>query len=70
MVAGELGRTPRYSTDDQLSAADLWLVPQVYSARRFGVDLAPFPRVLAVEAAALATEHAQAAHPDAWKDRR
>jgi glutathione S-transferase len=47
-----------------LTAADLCLVPQVYSARRFGVDLAAFPRVLAVEAAALATPHAAGALPE------
>jgi len=48
----------------ELSVADLFLVPQVYSARRFGVDLAPYPLVLRAEAAALATEQAQAALPE------
>jgi len=33
--------------------ADLCLVPQLYNARRFGVDLAPMPRLLAAEAACL-----------------
>jgi hypothetical protein len=36
----------------------------VASARRFGVDLSKFPRVLAVETAALATEHAKGALPE------
>ncbi len=34
--------------------ADLCLVPQIYNARRFAVDLAPMPRLLAAEAACLA----------------
>lgn len=33
--------------------ADVYLVPQVESARRFQVDLAPYPRILAVEQACL-----------------
>lgn len=54
----------RYSHGDSLTAADLFLVPQVYSARRFGADLTPFPLVLEVEKNALATEHATGALPD------
>jgi maleylacetoacetate isomerase len=54
----------RFSFGDALTAADLCLVPQVYSARRFGVDVARFPRVLAAEQAALATEHARGALPE------
>ena len=34
------------------TVADLCLVPQLANARRFGVDLAVFPRLLAAEAAA------------------
>ncbi len=60
----ETGRVGRYAGGDALTAADLCVVPQVYSARRFGVDLGPFPRVLAAEAAALATEHAAGATPE------
>jgi len=32
------------------SMADLCLVPQMYNARRFGCDLAPFPTLVAVDA--------------------
>ena len=48
----------------RVTAADICLVTQVWSARRFGADLSDMPRVLAVEAAALATEHAARAHPE------
>ncbi len=33
------------------SLADICLVPQLANARRFGCDLAPYPRLLAIEAA-------------------
>lgn len=49
--------------------ADLCLVPQLYNARRFGVDLAPMPRLLAAEAACLTlpafAETAPERQPDA-----
>jgi maleylpyruvate isomerase len=49
--------------------ADLCLVPQMYNARRFAVDLAPMPRLRAAEAACLAlpafADTAPEAQPDA-----
>jgi maleylacetoacetate isomerase len=51
-----------------LTAADLFVVPQVYSARRFGVDVSAYPRVLRAEASALATEHADGARPETQPD--
>jgi maleylpyruvate isomerase len=50
------------------SAADAWLVPQVYNARRYEVDLSPLPRVVAAEAAARATDAVRAAMPEAQGD--
>lgn len=47
---------------------DCCLIPQVYSARRFNVDLQPFPRILAVEAKASEHQAFIAAHPDAQSD--
>jgi len=67
-IDGERGGTGRFAVGDTLSAADLFLVPQVYSARRFRVDLERMPRVLAAERAALATEHAAAALPENQPD--
>lgn len=48
--------------------ADCCLIPQVYSARRFEVDLNPFPRILAVDARAADHPAFQAAHPDRQPD--
>src|SRR5438132_559670 len=58
------GLSGRFAIGDSLTAADLFLVPQIASARRFGVDLDPFPRARAAEQAALATDHARAALPE------
>jgi maleylpyruvate isomerase len=48
--------------------ADCCLVPQIYSAQRFAVDLTPFPRLVAVGAHALALPAFAAAHPDRQPD--
>lgn len=40
----------RFCVGDSLSLADLCLVPQVFNARRFGVDLGPYPRIVAIDA--------------------
>jgi maleylacetoacetate isomerase len=44
--------------------ADCCLVPQLYNARRFGVDLEPYPKLVAADSAAAALPAFQAAHPD------
>jgi len=48
--------------------ADCYLVPQVYNAERFEVDLSPFPALMAAVARARALPAFQAAHPDRQPD--
>jgi maleylpyruvate isomerase len=48
--------------------ADLCLVPQLANARRFGVDVAAFPRLLQAEAAARANKAFADAAPDKQPD--
>ncbi len=50
------------------SLADICLVPQMGSARRFGLDLAPFLRLRAVEAACAELPAFVAAQPDRQAD--
>jgi len=57
-----------YAYGASLTAADVFLVPQVYNARRFGVDLSAFPRVAAADAAARALEAVAAAAPEKQPD--
>jgi maleylacetoacetate isomerase len=52
---------------DTPNLADVCLVPQIYNARRFGVSLDPFPRLLAADTAAAAVAEIAAAHPDRVK---
>lgn len=48
--------------------ADCYLIPQLYSARRFNVDLTAFPRLLEIEARAEVHPDFIAAHPDNQPD--
>lgn len=57
-----------YAFGDEITLADVCIVPQVYNARRFNVPLDDFPRVLAVDAAARALPAFQAAAPEAQPD--
>lgn len=50
---------------DAPGIADLFLVPQMYNARRFDTPLDAFPRLVAIDAAATALPAFAAAHPDA-----
>ncbi|HTM81589.1 maleylacetoacetate isomerase [Asticcacaulis sp.] len=60
------GRTFIYG--DTVTLADCCLVPQVYSAERFGLDLTAFPRLCAAAAHARALPAFTAAHPDLQPD--
>lgn len=59
----------RFAFGDEVTAADALLVPQMYNARRFGVDLSELPTAVQVDGAASALEAFEAAHPDIQPDR-
>ena len=52
----------------EVGLADVYLLPQLYAARRFQVDLAPYPSLQRVEALAGAHPAFQRAHPEAQPD--
>ena len=62
------GYSSEYLAGDQLSVADLCLIPQLYNARRFKVDLSPFRRLLEIEARCAALPAFQRAHPEVQPD--
>ncbi|MDF3934548.1 maleylacetoacetate isomerase [Pseudomonas citronellolis] len=53
----------------QPGLADVYLLPQLYAARRFKVDLDGFSRILRVERLALEHPAFRQAHPDAQADK-
>lgn len=57
-----------WSFGDAPTLVDCYLIPQMYSARRFNMDLSPWPRLLAVEQTALAHPAFASAHPDLQPD--
>jgi len=57
-----------YLCGDAVTMADLCLVPQMYNARRFGVDLTPYPRLVAVETRLLALPAFDMARPEMQPD--
>jgi maleylpyruvate isomerase len=58
----------RFAYGDTLTTVDCHLVPQVYSAQRFNVDCARWPRLLAAAENAMAEAPVAAAHPDRQPD--
>ena len=57
-----------FAFGDTPTIADCCLIPQVYSARRYEVDLAPYPRVVRVYDNAMAIPAFAAAHPSKQPD--
>jgi maleylpyruvate isomerase len=59
----------RFLVGDEVSIADVYLVPQLYGARRYDLDLGGLPTLLRVEATCAALPAFQAAHPDRQPDK-
>jgi maleylpyruvate isomerase len=58
----------KFLVGDDVSIADVFLVPQLYAARRFRVELEPFPTLLRVEKELVHFPAFRAAHPDRQPD--
>lgn len=58
----------RYCVGDAITLADVFLVPQVYNAARFKVDMARFPTIARVAATLAEVPEFAAAHPDRQPD--
>ena len=70
-LEAHLARDPapgRFCLGDTPTLADCFLVPQVYNAARFDVDMTPYPRIAAIDAACAELPAFAAAHPGRQPD--
>jgi maleylpyruvate isomerase len=58
----------RYSYGDSLTFADVWLIPQVYNARRFELDLTTYPTIVSIAEHCRSLDAFAAAHPSQQPD--
>jgi maleylpyruvate isomerase len=58
----------RFCHGDQPTLADVYVVPQLYGCRRFGVDVSAFPTLVRVEAACRELDAFRRAEPDVQPD--
>lgn len=56
-----------FSVGDHLTAADLFLIPQVYNANRCELNMKPYPIISKINENALKTASCEASHPDKFK---
>ena len=57
-----------FAVGRHLTAVELFIIPQIYNARRFNVNLKPFPRLLQIESLCQNLPAFQKAHPDVQPD--
>jgi maleylacetoacetate isomerase/maleylpyruvate isomerase len=66
-VEGLLGPGP-FACGDRVSLADVYLVPQVFNARRFKIPLDAYPKIAAADAACSRIDAFRAAAPEMQPD--
>ncbi len=67
-VLADSSSTGSFCEGDVPTIADCCLIPQVYNARRVGVDLSAYPYISRIDANCLAMDEFKAAHPQAQPD--
>ena len=53
-----------FAVGGRLSLAEVYLLPQIYNARRFDVDMADYPKLAAIDAHCATLDAFTRAHPD------
>jgi maleylpyruvate isomerase len=67
-LAKERSADGKFSYGDSLSLADVWLIPQVFNADRFELDLEPYPTIVAIDKHCRTLDAFAAAHPSRQPD--
>ena len=67
-VLADSSSTGSFCEGDVPTIADCCLIPQIYNARRFGVDMSAYPYISRIDANCLALDEFKAAHPQAQPD--
>ncbi len=57
-----------FAFDETPTLADIYILPQIYNAHRFGLDLKPYPRIRDIEAACEDLPAFRQAHPSRQPD--
>jgi maleylacetoacetate isomerase len=61
--------TGAYTAGDRVSMADVYLVPQVFNALRFDMEMSPYPKIMSVYKRCNELDAFQKAHPDNQTDK-
>ena len=68
LVTAHLHNGGTYCFGDHATLADCYLIPQIYSAMRFNVDLSAYPHLIAIHDYCSTLPAFKRAHPDAQPD--
>jgi len=58
----------QFSYGDSLTLADVWLIPQLFNAHRFEMDLSPYPTLVSIDRHCQTLDAVAAAHPSKQPD--
>jgi len=68
ILARERSSDGQFSYGDSLTLADVWLIPQLFNAHRFDMDLAPYPTLVGIDQHCQTLDAVAAAHPSNQPD--
>jgi maleylpyruvate isomerase len=68
ILARERSSDGQFSYGDSLTLADVWLIPQLFNAHRFDMDLSPYPTLVGIDQHCQTLDAVEAAHPSRQAD--